>query len=106
MRPTHASRDGMPVLLVSTLSVSHLLFELSPTNPFISACGAGDDAAPFFGGDEAVIFNFLAFSASTVFLHFETISEASRAMSLFGFARCFATTIPALVAYRRVNSLS
>src|SRR5258705_5322959 len=101
-----ASRDGIPVLLVSTLSVSHLRFEISPTNPFASAGVAGDTTVPFLGGDDPVIFSFFAFSASTVFLHFETISEASRAMSLFGLARCFATTIPALVAYRRVNSLS
>ena len=98
MRPMHASRDGMPVLFVSTLSVSHLRLELSPTNPFASAGGAGETGTPFFDGDEPVIFNFFAFSASTVFLHFETISEASRAISLFELARCFATTMPALVA--------
>jgi hypothetical protein len=94
----HASRDGVPVRLVSTLSLSHLRLELSPTNPFASEGGAGDTDDPFFVGDEPDILAFFAFSASTVFLHFETISVASRAISLFGFARCFATTIPALVA--------
>ena len=53
-----ASREGTPVRLVSTLSVSHRRFEISPVYPFDSVAvagvvaGAGDEVDPAFGGGE------------------------------------------------------
>src|SRR5437868_303654 len=94
IRPIHASREGTRVRFVSTLSVSHRLFDTSPLYLSPLAAGAGDEAASTSADDPDI---FLLFASAcwscTAFFHFPTTSDASLAMSLFGLAFCFATII-------------
>src|SRR5262245_7023818 len=103
MTPMHLSRLAEPVRLRSTLSVLKCLVSGLPSNlrllPAATGLGAGDadGLGEASGPLEFSPLDRAAFSCSTLFFHLDTISEASRAMSLLAFCRSRPIIKPALV---------